>query len=72
MAKTNNRIVKSGTKTVKTMNRVSEGGVYYRLDKNRFVARFTLNGERINVGSFLSERKAWQALKQARSQYIVA
>lgn len=72
MSKTSKRIVKSGTKTIKTANRVSVGGVYYRFDKNRYVARFTLNGERINVGSFLSERKAWLALKQARSQYIAA
>lgn len=67
------------TKTTKTVtnskiinNRVSIGGVYYRSDKNRYVARFTLNGKRINVGSFMSERKAKQALNTARSQYIWA
>lgn len=72
MSKTSKRIVKTATKRIYSSNRVSVGGVYYRVDKNRYVARFTLNGERINVGSFISERKAWQALKQARSQYIAA
>ncbi len=64
------------TKTTKTViksktvnNRVTIGGVYFRTDKNRYVARFTLNGKRINVGSFMSERKARQALKEARAQY---
>ena len=64
MAKT-----KTVTKSKIVNNRVSKGGIYYRTDKNRYIARFTLNGKRINVGSFMSERKAKQALNTARSQY---
>lgn len=64
------KIVKTVTKNNK--NRVSIGGIYFRTDKNRYIARFTLNGERITVGSFMSERKAKQALNAARSQYLWA
>jgi hypothetical protein len=54
-------------KTIKAkINRVSLGGVYYRNDKKRYVARFTHNGNRVNVGSFLTERKAKTALSLAR------
>jgi hypothetical protein len=66
MTKTN----KSVTKYNK--NRVSIGGVYFRTDKNRYIARFTLNGERITVGSFMSERKAKQALNAARGEWLSA
>lgn len=47
-------------------NRVSIGGVYYRGDKNRFIARFTLNGKRVTVGSFLNKSNAVTALNAAR------
>ena len=60
------------TKTKTAANRVTEGGVYYRTDKNRYIARFTWNGKRITVGSFMSERKAKIALKEARNQYFSA
>jgi hypothetical protein len=46
--------------------RVSAGGVYFRKDKKRYVARFTLNGKRVNVGSFISQRSAVTALNSAR------
>ena len=62
-------IRKTVSKT-KIVNRVSAGGVYYRTDKDRYIARFTLNGKRINVGSFASERKARLALNAARSEYL--
>lgn len=61
--------IKTVTKSKIVNNRVSTGGVYYRTDKNRYIARFTLNGKRVTVGSFMSERKAKQALNAARSQY---
>lgn len=65
MAKTNTR-----KKTNATNNNITEGGIYYSTDKNRYIARFTANGKRIVVGSFMTERKAKTALKEARSQYI--
>jgi heat shock protein HslJ len=64
MAKTNTR-----KKTNTTYNNISEGGVYYSTDKNRYIARFTADGKRITVGSFMTERKAKIALKEARASY---
>lgn len=58
--------IKSKVSVAKKINRVTEGGVHYRNDKKRYIARFTHNGKRINVGSFLTERKAKTALSLAR------
>jgi hypothetical protein len=70
MAKT--KTTKTATNSKIVSNRVSNGGIYFRQDKSRYIARFTLNGKRINVGSFMTERKAKQALNAARAQYIQA
>ena len=69
MSKKTNVRRKSKT-VINSNNRVSRGGVYFNTEKNQYIARFTLNGTRIIVGSFMSERKAKQALNVARSQWI--
>jgi hypothetical protein len=70
-----NNMTKTKKKTQTTCstpmgNSVSVGGVYFDNAKNKYVARFTLNGVRKNVGSFNSERSAKSALKAARNEYI--
>lgn len=57
-------------KNKNTSFRVSQGGVSFRTDKGKWTARFTLDGKRVTVGSFNTERKAKQALKTIRSTYL--
>lgn len=64
--------IKTKKVSAKKINNVTVGGVYYRNDKKRYVARFTHNGKRINVGSFVSENKAKSALNQARRAAMTA
>lgn len=52
--------------SVANANVVTAGGINYRGDKNKYIARFTHNGKRITVGSFATEGKAKHALNLAR------
>lgn len=52
--------------SVANANVVTAGGINYRSDKNKYIARFTHNGKRITVGSFATEGKAKHALNLAR------
>jgi hypothetical protein len=66
---TNSKKRTNKTAAATSVNRVSTGSVYFDSNKNRYIARFSYNGNRVHVGSFNTERTAKTALRNARYQY---
>ena len=72
--KCNLRVVTMGQNNInkipKFNGNTGETGVYYRRDRNKYVAHITINGKRHSLGNFANKEDAVQARKEAEEKYF--